>query len=60
MSQENELQKIMKQNKTRKRIMRMAKKHDVSYEIAKGMFESTLVEMLQDKEYWSKFQVKAS
>lgn len=57
MSAEEKLSRIMSQDKTRKRIMRMAKKHDVSYEIAKKIFESTLKGMLQDEDFWSEFKV---
>lgn len=60
MNEDKELQKIMKQNKTVMRIRRMAIKSDVNYDIAKQLFESTLREMLKDKEYWNKFEVRPS
>ncbi len=60
MSVELELEKIMNQNQTRKKIMRLAKKNDVSYETAKTIFESTLKEMLNNKEYWSNIEVRPS
>jgi len=60
MSDNEKIEKIMSQEKTRKRIMRMAKKNDVSYDIAKAMFVSTLESVLNENEIWSKFEVKLS
>jgi hypothetical protein len=60
MSVKEEVEKIMSQAKTRKRIGRMARKNDVSYDIAKAMFVSTLESVLNEKEIWSQFEVRIS
>jgi len=58
MSVELEVQKIMNKNKTQKRIMRMAKKNDVSYDTAKTLYELTLIGILKDKEFWNRIEVR--